>query len=47
MDKSFVGKINANESSKQYVAAMISMGHIIGLALYLRALRKRNSLKLS
>ena len=31
IDKSFIDKINANESSKQYVAAMISMGHIMGL----------------
>lgn len=31
IDKSFIDKINANESSKQYVAAMISMGHITGL----------------
>ena len=30
IDKSFIDKINANESSKQYVAAMISMGHIMG-----------------
>ncbi len=31
IDKSFIDKINANESSKQYVAAIISMGHIMGL----------------
>jgi EAL domain-containing protein (putative c-di-GMP-specific phosphodiesterase class I) len=31
IDKSFIDKINANESSKQYVEAMISMGHIMGL----------------
>ncbi len=31
IDKSFIDKINVNESSKQYVAAMISMGHIMGL----------------
>ncbi|MBP5431131.1 MAG: bifunctional diguanylate cyclase/phosphodiesterase [Ruminococcus sp.] len=31
IDKSFIDKINTNESSKQYVAAMISMGHIMGL----------------
>ena len=31
IDKSFIDKINANESSKQYVAAMISIGHIMGL----------------
>ena len=31
IDKSFIDKINDNESSKQYVAAMISMGHIMGL----------------
>ena len=31
IDKSFIDKINTSESSKQYVAAMISMGHIMGL----------------
>lgn len=31
IDKSFIDRINSNESSKQYVAAMISMGHIMGL----------------
>ena len=31
IDKSFIDRINANESSKQYVAAMISIGHIMGL----------------
>ncbi|MBR5372811.1 MAG: EAL domain-containing protein [Oscillospiraceae bacterium] len=31
IDKSFIDKITTNERSKQYVAAMISMGHIMGL----------------
>ena len=31
IDKSFIDRINSNEASKQYVAAMISMGHIMGL----------------
>lgn len=31
IDKSFIDKITTSESSKQYVAAMISMGHIMGL----------------
>ena len=31
IDKSFIDKINSNDSSKQYVAAIISMGHIMGL----------------
>ena len=31
IDKSFIDKITANDSSKQYVAAIISMGHIMGL----------------
>ncbi len=31
IDKSFIDRINTNESSRQYVAAMISMGHIMGL----------------
>ncbi|MBR5683761.1 MAG: bifunctional diguanylate cyclase/phosphodiesterase [Ruminococcus sp.] len=33
IDKSFIDRINSNESSKQYVAAMISMGHIMGLSV--------------
>ncbi|SHM30295.1 sensor domain-containing phosphodiesterase [Ruminococcus flavefaciens] len=31
IDKSFIDRINSNESSNQYVKAMISMGHIMGL----------------
>ena len=30
IDKSFIDKINTSESSKQYVAAIISIGHIMG-----------------
>ena len=30
IDKSFIDRITTSESSKQYVAAMISMGHIMG-----------------
>ena len=30
IDKSFIDKMNTNESSKQYVAAIISIGHIMG-----------------
>ena len=30
IDKSFIDKMNVSESSKQYVAAIISMGHIMG-----------------
>ncbi len=30
VDKSFIDKMNSSESSKQYVAAIISMGHIMG-----------------
>ncbi len=30
VDKSFIDKMNMNESSKQYVAAIISIGHIMG-----------------
>ena len=29
VDKSFIDKMNTNESSKQYVAAIISIGHIM------------------
>ena len=31
IDKSFIDKINTTESSTQYVAAIISMGHIMGM----------------
>ncbi len=30
VDKSFIDKMNTSESSRQYVAAIISMGHIMG-----------------
>ena len=30
IDKSFIDKMNANDSSRQYVAAIISIGHIMG-----------------
>ena len=30
IDKSFIDKMNTSESSKQYVAAIISLGHIMG-----------------
>ncbi|WP_295092077.1 bifunctional diguanylate cyclase/phosphodiesterase [Ruminococcus sp.] len=33
IDKTFIDRVNSNESSKQYVAAMISMGHIMGLGV--------------
>ena len=31
IDKSFIDRIDSNDSSKHYVSAMISMGHIMGL----------------
>ena len=30
VDKSFIDKMNTSESSRQYVAAIISMGHVMG-----------------
>lgn len=30
IDKSFIDKMNTNESSRQYVAAIISIGHVMG-----------------
>ena len=30
IDKSFIDKMNSSEKSKQYVAAIISLGHIMG-----------------
>lgn len=31
IDKSFIDKMNSSDSSKQYVAAIISLGHIMGI----------------
>ena len=30
IDKSFIDKMNSSDSSKQYVAAIISLGHVMG-----------------
>lgn len=30
IDKSFIDKMNISDSSRQYVAAIISMGHVMG-----------------
>jgi EAL domain-containing protein (putative c-di-GMP-specific phosphodiesterase class I) len=33
VDKSFIDKMNTNDSSKQYVAAIISIGHVMNFAV--------------
>ncbi|WP_296572823.1 bifunctional diguanylate cyclase/phosphodiesterase [Ruminococcus sp.] len=45
IDKSFIDKINTSESSKQYVAAMISMGHIMGLDVISEGVEEQEQLE--
>ena len=45
IDKSFIDRINTNESSKQYVAAMISIGHIMGLDVISEGVEKEEQLE--
>lgn len=45
IDKSFIDRINSNESSKQYVAAMISMGHIMGLDVISEGVEEQEQLE--
>ena len=45
IDKSFIDRINSNESSKQYVAAMISMGHIMGLDVISEGVEKEEQIE--
>ena len=45
IDKSFIDRINSNESSKQYVAAIISMGHIMGLNVISEGVEEKEQLE--
>ncbi len=45
IDKSFIDRVNSNESSKQYVAAMISMGHIMGLGVISEGVEEKEQLE--
>lgn len=45
IDKSFIEKITVSDSSKQYVAAMISMGHIMGLEVISEGVEESDQLQ--
>ena len=45
IDKSFIDKMNTNESSKQYVAAIISIGHIMGFDVISEGVENDEQLK--
>ena len=44
IDKSFIDKINYNESSTQYVSAIISMGHIMGFEVISEGVEEQEQL---
>ena len=44
IDKSFVDKMNSSDSSKQYVAAIISIGHIMGLDVVAEGVEEQEQL---
>ena len=44
IDKSFIDKINFNEASTQYVAAIISMGHIMGFSVVSEGVEEQDQL---
>lgn len=45
IDKSFVDKMNTSESSRQYVAAIISMGHIMGFDVIAEGVEEEEQLR--
>ena len=45
IDKSFIDEINTSESSRQYVAAIISMGHIMGFDVISEGVEKEDQLE--
>ncbi len=45
VDKSFIDQMNIDESSKQYVAAIISMGHILKLKVISEGVEKEDQLE--
>ena len=44
IDKSFIDKMNLNESSRQYVSAIISMGHIMGFEVISEGVEEENQI---
>ncbi len=44
IDKAFIDKMNLSESSKQYVAAIISLGHIMGIEVISEGVEKHDQL---
>lgn len=45
IDKSFIDRMNESESSKQYVEAIISMGHILGLEVISEGVEEKEQLE--
>ncbi len=45
IDKSFIDKMNTSDSSKQYVAAIISIGHIMGLEVISEGVEENEQLE--
>ena len=45
IDKSFIDAMNTSESSRQYVAAIISMGHIMGFDVISEGVEEDEQLK--
>ena len=45
IDKSFIDKMNTSESSKQYVAAIISIGHIMGFDVISEGIEEQEQLE--
>ncbi len=45
VDKSFIDKMNTSESSKQYVAAIISIGHIMGFDVIAEGIEDQGQLE--
>ncbi|MBQ9537855.1 MAG: bifunctional diguanylate cyclase/phosphodiesterase [Treponema sp.] len=45
VDKSFIDKMNTSDSSKQYVAAIISIGHIMGFDVIAEGIEEEAQLK--
>ncbi|WP_022769167.1 putative bifunctional diguanylate cyclase/phosphodiesterase [Butyrivibrio sp. NC2007] len=44
IDKSFIDKMNSSDSSKQYVAALISLGHIMGIDVISEGVEQQDQL---
>jgi EAL domain-containing protein (putative c-di-GMP-specific phosphodiesterase class I) len=44
IDKSFIDNMNSSDSSKQYVAALISLGHIMGIDVISEGVEQQDQL---